>query len=224
MPVLILAIAAAAAAGVDRVRPTRRTLAATGVVAIAAIAFGPGLPARPAQRRLRAPGTRARPTGGRSPTTSTPRDPPSRILELPGINFAAYDWGNTVEPILPGLVDRPTSGAGGPPAGGAGTTDLLGALDRRLQHDTLDPTALAPVARLLGIGDIVVRGDLDTARFGLPDPAALVTRYLSDPPEGFTIAGTYGGTPGQPALLRLRLDDPDPRLRAESAPPRPPRR
>ena len=96
----------------------------------------------------------------------------SRVLELPGSNFAAYEWGNTVEPVLPGLVDRPTLAREVLPAGAPGTTDLLRALDRRVQHGTLDDRSLAPVARLLAIGDIVIRGDLDAARFGLADASA----------------------------------------------------
>jgi arabinofuranan 3-O-arabinosyltransferase len=35
------------------------------------------------------------------------RDDGTRVLELPGTDFAAYRWGNTVDPITPGLMDRP---------------------------------------------------------------------------------------------------------------------
>ena len=146
-------------------------------------------------------------------------DDGSRVLELPGTNFAAYRWGNTVEPVLPGLVDRPTIAREVLPAGGPGTVDLLAALDRRLQRGTFDPDSLAPVARILGAGDVVIRGDLDSARFGLPDARGLAERLLDQPPPGFSVAGTYGGTPRSPLLLRLRLDDPVPRLRADAAPP-----
>ncbi len=31
----------------------------------------------------------------------------TRVLEIPGANFSAYRWGNTVEPVTPGLTDRP---------------------------------------------------------------------------------------------------------------------
>ena len=43
----------------------------------------------------------------RRPTTSTAEDHDTRVLELPGTDFAAYRWGNTVDPITPGLIDRP---------------------------------------------------------------------------------------------------------------------
>jgi arabinofuranan 3-O-arabinosyltransferase len=31
----------------------------------------------------------------------------TRVLEVPGSDFASYRWGNTVDPITPGLMDRP---------------------------------------------------------------------------------------------------------------------
>ncbi len=31
----------------------------------------------------------------------------TRVLEIPGSDFAAYRWGNTIDPVLPGLMDRP---------------------------------------------------------------------------------------------------------------------
>ncbi len=31
----------------------------------------------------------------------------TRVLEIPGSDFAAYRWGQTVDPITPGLMDRP---------------------------------------------------------------------------------------------------------------------
>jgi len=31
----------------------------------------------------------------------------TRIMAIPGSDFASYRWGNTVDPVLPGLMDRP---------------------------------------------------------------------------------------------------------------------
>ena len=33
-------------------------------------------------------------------------DRDTRVMEFPGIDFAAYRWGNTVDPVTPGLTDR----------------------------------------------------------------------------------------------------------------------
>ncbi|HEV2308962.1 MAG TPA: alpha-(1-_3)-arabinofuranosyltransferase family protein, partial [Acidimicrobiia bacterium] len=57
----------------------------------------------------------------------------TRILELPGADFSSYRWGNTVEPITPGLTDRPYVARELVPYGSAPSANLLDALDRDLQ-------------------------------------------------------------------------------------------
>ena len=71
----------------------------------------------------------------------------TRVLEIPGADFAAYRWGQTVDPITPGLMDRPYVARELVPWGSAASADLLNALDQRIQEGTLDPDALAPIAR-----------------------------------------------------------------------------
>ena len=217
-PVIVLATAVALAYGIDHLAGRARILGAVGVVCLVAVAAAPiarhGYLSADFERPEHIPGYWHELAAD---LDAAPDD--SRVLELPGANFAAYTWGNTVEPVLPGLIDRPTLAREVLPNGGAGTTDLLGALDRRLQHDTLDPDSLAPVARLLGVGDVVIRGDIDGARFGLTDPRALVRRFLDHPPAGFTVTGRYGGTAETPVLLRLTLDQAPALLRADADPP-----
>ncbi len=59
-------------------------------------------------------------------------DHQTRVLELPGSDFASYTWGNTVDPITPGLMDRPYVARELIPCGTARpSADLLNALDRR---------------------------------------------------------------------------------------------
>ena len=76
----------------------------------------------------------------------------TRVLEIPGADFSAYRWGNTVEPVTPGLIDRPYLAREVLPYGSPQTVNLLDALDRRMQEGTFEPASLAAVARLLGIG------------------------------------------------------------------------
>ena len=97
----------------------------------------------------------------------------TRVLELPGTNFAAYRWGNAIEPITPALMDRPYLAREVLPYGSPESALLLDALDRRLQNGVLDPASLAPMARLFGVGDVVVRSDLDYERFGVPSPGTV---------------------------------------------------
>ena len=91
----------------------------------------------------------------------------TRVLEIPGADFASYRWGDTVDPITPGLTDRPYVARELVPWGSPASADLLNALDRRLQEGVLEPSALAPVARLMSVGDVVYRADLETDRFDL---------------------------------------------------------
>lgn len=113
----------------------------------------------------------------------------TRVLELPGSDFASYRWGNTVDPITPGLMDRPVAYRELIPFGPPESAALLGAVDLGLQERTLPSTALAPLARLLRAGDVLVRSDLEFERFNTPRPkdlADLVARATGfGPLEGF---------------------------------------
>lgn len=97
-------------------------------------------------------------------------DPQSRVLEIPGSDFAAYHWGDTVDPISPGLIDRPYVARELIPYGSPASADLLNALDRRLQEGTLDASGLVSVLRRMGVGTVVVRNDLEWLRYNLIRP------------------------------------------------------
>ncbi|MFN8028574.1 MAG: alpha-(1-_3)-arabinofuranosyltransferase family protein [Acidimicrobiia bacterium] len=91
----------------------------------------------------------------------------TRILEVPGADFAAYRWGQTIDPVTPGLTDRPYVARELVPWGSPASADLVNAYDRRMQEGVLSPDAVAPVARLISAGVILYRADLQTDRFGL---------------------------------------------------------
>ena len=94
----------------------------------------------------------------------------TRVLVVPGSDFAAYRWGNTVDPILPGLAERPSVQRETVPNGTAASANLLNALDLTLQEGTAEPAALAPIARLLRAGDLLVVSDWQYERNSLPEP------------------------------------------------------
>ncbi len=138
----------------------------------------------------------------------------TRILELPGTDFASYRWGNTVDPITPGLLDRPYVARELFAYGSPTSMGLLMALDRRLQEDVLDPAALAPVARLLGVGDVVVRSDLQYERFRSPRPRPTWELLRTVPglgrPQGFGAPTPNVAGPEQPMIDEIELAmDPD---------------
>ena len=70
--------------------------------------------------------------GDRGPRRRRPPRPAS--TSCPGVDFASYRWGGTVDPITPGLTDRPYVARELVPWGSAPSADLLNAFEERLQE------------------------------------------------------------------------------------------
>ncbi len=104
-----------------------------------------------------------------------------RVLELPGSEFGAFRWGYTVDPPLPGLTTKPLVTRDLLPLGSPGVMDLLYALDDRMQDHTLDPDAIAAVARYLGADTIWVANDLAFDRFRTPRPEVIHDLFAAQP-------------------------------------------
>ena len=126
----------------------------------------------------------------------------TRVLEIPGTNFAVFRWGNAIDPLLPALTDRPYLSREVLPYGTVGTVDLLDAFERRLQLGTFEPSALAPIARLFGAGTIVVRNDLDYGATVSPHPDLVWGRLADSRIEGLSEPIVFG----DPIPESLRLD------------------
>jgi hypothetical protein len=129
----------------------------------------------------------------------------TRILEVPGADFASYRWGNTVDPITPGLTDRPYLARELIPWGTPASADLVNAFDRRLQEGVADPRGVAAVARLLDVGDIVARYDIQHERYDLVRPRFLA-RVL-DRAGGVGEAERFGGTLDESGSRYPRIDE-----------------
>ncbi len=170
VPVVVLGVAGLVGAGVGAFRPAvARRVAALAVAVVLALAF------LPVWRN-----------GYLTPGVERPNDIPAywkdairaldagdhqtRILEVPGSAFATYRWGNTVEPITPGLTTRPYIAREVLPAGSPESFNLLDALDHRIQNGSIEAGAMAPIARLFGIGTIALRSDLAYERSGALHP------------------------------------------------------
>ena len=117
-------------------------------------------------------------------------DEGTRVWEVPGSDFASYRWGNAVDPITPGLIERGYVARELVPFGSPQSASLLGAFDRRLQEGTLDPAGLAPVARLMSVGDVVHRADLIFERYRTPRPVE--TADLLNRAAGLQRAAAFG--------------------------------
>ena len=105
-----------------------------------------------------------------------------RVLQIPGSEFGVHRWGYLVDPLLPGITDRPVVTRDFAPVGSPAAIDLLYALDDRLQDGTLEPSAIAPIARLLGVDQVLLTGDLAYERFRTRHPA-LVEALLAGAPD-----------------------------------------
>ena len=114
----------------------------------------------------------------------------TRVLELPGSDFASYVWGNTVDPITPGLMDRPYVARELIPWGGPAAQDLLNALDERLQQGTFEANGFTSLARRMGVGAVDLRYDLQFNRYGTVRPLSLQRDFAHVP--GLTLMRKFG--------------------------------
>ena len=143
------------------------------------------------------------------------QDNSTRVLEIPGSDFASYRWGTTVDPITPGLMSRDYVARELVPYGTPPSADFLDAFDTTLQDGVLQPNALAPIARFMAAGDINVRSDLTYERYLLPRPRLLwdlVTRAEGTgagqglgKPTGFGGTGSNVPDPRFPLLDETEL-------------------
>ena len=115
----------------------------------------------------------------------------ARVLQLPGSEFGAFRWGYTVDPPLPGLTTKPLVTRDLLPLGSPGVMDLLYALDDRMQDHTLDPEAIAAVARYLAADTIWVPNDLAFDRFRTPRPEEVADMFQVEP-DGLGTPVPYG--------------------------------
>lgn len=106
----------------------------------------------------------------------------TRVLQLPGVESQVFNWGYTVDPPLAMLTDRPLITRDWLPLGTPAAMDLLYAFDDRFQNGTIDPAAVAPISRLLGVGTVWLALDANATRFSstTPDAAASILDIAPD--------------------------------------------
>ena len=127
----------------------------------------------------------------------------TRVLELPGADFSHYRWGATLDPVPPGLMDRPYLSRELIPYGTPASADLLRALDRRLQEGVFEISALPDVARRLGVGDVELRSDLQYERFRTPRPIRTWGMFTAERPDGLGAPTTFGPTVSENPVVPL---------------------
>ncbi len=75
--------------------------------------------------------------------------------------------------------------------GSIATADTLYATDGPIQDGTANMNALAPMARLMGAGDLMVEYDQQYERYGVPQPQLLALQLLQTP-LGLTDPVSFG--------------------------------
>ncbi|WP_436795905.1 alpha-(1-_3)-arabinofuranosyltransferase domain-containing protein [Actinospongicola halichondriae] len=129
-----------------------------------------------------------------------------RVLEIPGIDFASYRWGHTLDPVSVGLTDRSVLARELVPAGGSAGVTLLGALDRSFQEGWAEPGTLAVVARLFGASEVLVRNDLEYERYRTIRPERLWS-LVTDPASGLDLDAVFGPRESNDANPRRPMID-----------------
>ncbi len=117
--------------------------------------------------------------------------PGTRVYALPGNNFAAYRWGDTIDTVYPGLMTRPFVTHEQQIMGSLATADTLQAVDTPLQDGTMDWNALAPMASLMSAGDVLVQYDQAYERYDTANPQQ-VASDLATTPAGLGDPVSYG--------------------------------
>ena len=131
----------------------------------------------------------------------------TRVMEIPGIDFASYRWGHTLDPITPGLIERPYIARELLPHGDESGANLLVAFDRSLQEGWFEPESLAEIARIFGAGDVVLRSDLEYERYRTVRPQSL-WGLLSDTPDGLSEPEEFGDpVPNIPSETNSMVDE-----------------
>ncbi|HEY7438308.1 MAG TPA: alpha-(1-_3)-arabinofuranosyltransferase family protein [Acidimicrobiia bacterium] len=214
VPIIVLGIAALLAAAVASMRDRRIRLLAGGVVAAVALAalypvWRTGYLSTSVLRPASIP------TYWDQAASAMSRDGNStRVLEIPGADFAAYTWGNTIDPVTPGLTSRGYLSREVLPFGSPQSVNLLDAFDRRIQLGVFEPSSLAPIARLFGAGTVSLRSDLQPTRFDTPDPNALWRQLTQPLAPGVGPPRTFGPTTNPPPVALFPVLRPVPIVHA----------
>ncbi|MDQ6731907.1 MAG: alpha-(1-_3)-arabinofuranosyltransferase, partial [Actinomycetota bacterium] len=140
----------------------------------------------------------------------------TRAMVLPGQIFAYYNWGGTLDAILPRLTTRPVAVRYETPYSDLHADDLLATVDDLVQENRLLPGELTPLLRLMGVGAVITGADDDISRSGALAPAAaagvLTHQGFDTPAHSYgpvasyaPAAGNLGGATRLPEVRRYEV-------------------
>jgi hypothetical protein len=200
-PLVVIGIAVLGGLAAQRVRP-RAWLAAALVLPL--VACWPLIRGRGVDDQLLWDEIPAAWTQAASHVDDTVAD--GRAVVLPGQLYAYYDWGGTIDPILPVLADKPVATRNAVGYADLRATDLLWTLDALVQQRRVLPGRLDPLLDLLGARTVLQGADDDRTRSGAAPPAeaADVLAQLGPPTVHWgteTAKPRAAGTLGDPVEL-----------------------
>ena len=126
--------------------------------------------------------------------------PGTRVFAIPGNDFGAQRWGDTIDTVYPGLMTRPFVTHEQQIMGSLPTADVLEAVDGPIQDGVMDWNTLAPMSSLLDAGDVLVQYDQAYERYDTPLPQVLAAQLATTPP-GLTDPVSYGSPVPNVSLL-----------------------
>ena len=201
--VLVLGVALLVALGVATARWPR--LAAATVVVVALVSSLPGWTGGLYTSRVDVPQYWR--DASRSLATA-----PGRVWLLPGETSANYRWSDPrPDDVGQSLIAPETLVRTTVPNTSAQGTNLLAAVDRRLQEGTLPPALLAVAARYLGVSTIVVRNDVVWEQAGGAGPHTVSDEVRGS--TGLVLSGSFGeptaASGGEPQLAVYTVQQPN---------------
>lgn len=139
-----------------------------------------------------------------------------RVLVLPAASRGRYVWGTINDTLFDARMTPQVLMASSIPSTTGELADATVAFDRLLTDLTLDPAAIAPVLRWLGVRWVLLQKDLDQFAYGMPlDPLG---EFRTAP--GLTLDAQFGvDAEGYPLLEVLSVDDPAPAAALSVGPP-----
>jgi hypothetical protein len=131
----------------------------------------------------------------------------TRVLAIPGNDFATDRWGDTIDTPQPAFLTRDFVTREQQIMGSIPTADTLFALDDPIQEDTFNVNALAPMARLLSAGDVMVEYDQRYEHYGIVQPQVLAEQLRQTPPGLDHPIGFAAPRPNDSTVSTLNEED-----------------
>ena len=152
-----------------------------------------------------------------------------RAVVLPGQLYAYYDWGGTIDPILPAIADKPVATRNSVGYADLHAVDMLWTVDALVEQRRALPGQLDPLLDLLGARTVLAGADDDRTRSGAAPAAeaADVLDQLGSPDHQWgeqrerpRAAGTLGPPRVLPEVRAWDRPDAPGLVRVEPAEPR----